>query len=162
MVYALFDDIENIVNVIRKIDKECYKTDYDEQWYFDRYANNFIGIFVCDNISKKTVGYSVLCGMSNEFQEAIINGKIMNDTDINIDYYTNLESKNLYLASTALLPKYRHKGYSTKMTRILVDIYKKPNNQITALICRKTEPIFKFLNAEILDFKGKYKVAVLH
>ena len=49
-----------------------------------------------------------------------------------------------------------------KLSKILVDIYKKPHNQITALICKETESVFKFLNAEILDFKGKYKVAVQH
>ena len=107
---------ENLLR-IAKIDNTFYTNAITGiNWYTERYNENHKGIVLTDN--DNIVGYIVAVPIKKPLYDAIINGVIINDININPKMFVN-KSNYKYIVSCVILEKYRNQGYATKMMKKL-------------------------------------------
>lgn len=108
---------ENLIK-IEEIDNTFYKNDITGiDWYLQRYNENHKAILLFDN--DKVVGYCVYVPIKKELYEALVNGVLINDVNINPKMYVNKSEYN-YVVSSVILKEYRGKGYATLMFKKLL------------------------------------------
>ena len=109
---------ENLIK-IENIDNTFYKNDITGiDWYLQRYNKDHKAILLFDN--DKCVGYCVFVPIKKELYEALVNGVLINDVNINPKMYIN-KSKYNYVVSSVILKEYRGKGYATLMIEKLLE-----------------------------------------
>ena len=99
---------------IKEIDDLFYRDDSTTiEWYLERYTPNHIG-YVLKDENDNFCGYIVSVPVKKELYDAITNGVLVNDININPKMY--IESSNYnYIVSFVLLEEYRHQGLGTKI-----------------------------------------------
>ena len=108
---------DNLIK-IEEIDNTFYKNDITGiDWYLQRYNENHKAVLLFDN--DKCVGYCVYVPIKKELYEALVNGVLINDVNINPKMYIN-ESEYNYVVSSVILKEYRGKGYATLMIERLL------------------------------------------
>lgn len=108
---------ENLLK-IKEIDDEFYKNSIDIEWYLERYNSNHYSYCLIDN--DKVVGYIVSVPVKKELYDAITNGVILNDFDINPKMFLNKSEYN-YIISCVIKENYRGKGYGRLLMEKLLE-----------------------------------------
>ncbi len=109
---------KDILIEIKKIDDIFYKDDNTTlDWYLERYTDKHIGYLIKDN--GKIVGYIVSVPIKKVLYNALINGVLVNDININPDMFITRSRYN-YIVSFVMLPEYRHKGLGTKLIKSII------------------------------------------
>ena len=103
---------------IKSIDETFYKSNLDIDWYLERYTNKHNGYILYDN--DKAVGYNVSVPIKKELYDALINGVLLNDININPNMFIE-DSYYNYIVSIVILEEYRHQG----MGNLLLEITQK-------------------------------------
>ena len=143
---------------IESIDDEFYKNAITGiEWYLKRYNEHHYAYCLFDKDS--IVGYIVSIPIKKEVYDAIINGVLVNDLDINPDMFIN-NSNYHYIVSCVLNDGYRNQGYGKElMKKVLNDI----NGQACCLtiskegfiLAKKFMNLIKKLNNEVSVFEYK-------
>ena len=94
---------------IKSIDETFYKSNLDIDWYLERYTNKHIGYLLYNN--DKAIGYIVSVPIKKELYDALVNGVLLNDTNINPDMFVE-DSYYNYIVSIVILEEYRHQGFT--------------------------------------------------
>lgn len=109
---------ENLLK-IEKIDRKFYINAIPNiQSYFNIYKC-YHSAYLLVNNEDMVVGYIVLVPIKKELYDAIINGVILNDIDINPKMFIEKSDYN-YLVSCLIEEKYRNKGYGKKLMDIAI------------------------------------------
>lgn len=119
-IEKLFLTKENLLK-IEKIDDAFYKNDITGiNWYLERYNPNHFAYCLIDN--DDVVGYIVYVPIKKELYDAIINGVLLNDVDINPTMFLD-KSDYYYIVSCVLKEEYKHKNYGKLlMEKVLSDL----------------------------------------
>ncbi len=107
---------------IKSIDETFYKSNLDIDWYLERYTNKHNGYILYDN--DKAVGYIVSVPIKKEFYDALINGVLLNDININPNMFIE-DSYYNYIVSIVILEEYRHQGMGNLLLETLINNAKK-------------------------------------
>lgn len=105
------DNLEKIYEI-----DQCFYN-LDISWYLDRYSENNCAYVLVDN--KKYVGYILSVPIKEILYNALCNGVLIDDVNINPKMYIK-ESKYYYIVSCVILPKYRNKGYGSKLMECVI------------------------------------------
>lgn len=153
----IFLNKENLIK-ISEIDKEFYKDDtLNIEWYLERYNDKHYAYCLIDN--DNIVGYIVSVPVKKELYDAIINGVLVNDFQINPDMFIN-ESNYHYIISYLLKEEYRYKKYGHILLKAaLKDLEDKQACCLTITkagysLASKYMKLEKKLNEEIAVFKN--------
>ena len=131
---------------IKSIDETFYKSNLDINWYLERYTNKHNGYLLYDN--NKVVGYIVSVPIKKELYDALVNGVLLNDININPDMFIE-DSYYNYIVSIVILEEYRYQGMGNLLLEALLNNVK--NGLYCALTISKEGSILanKYMNLKL-------------
>jgi ribosomal protein S18 acetylase RimI-like enzyme len=118
-VEKLFLTKENLIK-IKQIDDKFYIDVPNIEWYLERYNENHYAYCLINK--EEIIGYIVSVPIKKELYEAITNGVLINDLDINPKMFIN-ESNYNYIISCVIKEEYRNQKYGEMLlSKVLIDL----------------------------------------
>ena len=129
---------EDILKKVMVIDDSFYlDTITPFSWYTERYSEYNEGLFLIkDNIGdKQPIGYIIAVPITETLYDAISDGVMVGDTQINPDMILKAEKSDyMYLVSCVVMEPYRRKGFGTELAKLALSRY---NSYITCMTVSK-------------------------
>ena len=151
---------ENLIR-IKKIDDLYYEGENitDLNWYTDRYTSKHVG-YVLLNEKNEYIGYIIAVPVKKELYDALINGVLVNDININPDMFIN-KSKYNYISAFVLLKEYRHQGIGVELIKSIINIVDKGSycaltiSKEGASISKRFMHLKKQINSDVAVYEMK-------
>lgn len=120
-IYLTKDNLTKIKN----IDDLCYNEENktDLNWYLERFTPNHIAYVILDE-NNNYIGYIIAVPIKKELYDAITNGVLINDLNINPAMFI-ASSKYNYIVSFVILEGYRHQGLGINLIKNIINIVEK-------------------------------------
>ncbi len=115
---------ENLIK-IKKINDLCYSNEnkIDINWYLDRFTANHIAYILLDT-NNNYIGYIITVPIKKELYDAITNGVLISDLNINPRMFVD-SSKYNYIVSLVILDEYRHQAFDINLITNIINIVEK-------------------------------------
>lgn len=111
----------DILEEIRRIDLEVYKNISGIEWYLSRYRPWHSAFAAMDK--DRIIGYVTAVPIQRVLYEAILNGVLVDDLDINPNMFVQ-ESEYMYARSIVIAKEYRKQSISGRLVEMLTDRFK--------------------------------------